>query len=646
MKRIFVHLTLILIAIFLFSSSGFSERGIKIRVAEKQRLALVIGNVVYKTGALNNPVNDANDMAQALKKMGFEVISRTNAGYRTMEDAVHLFGRKLRNGGVGLFYFAGHGIQLKGRNYLLPIDAQIESESDVKFEAVDAGRILGKMEDAGNELNIVILDACRNNPFACGFRSSNPGLAKMDAPKGSFIAYATAPGSVAADGTDRNGLYTKYLLKHMNTTGLKVEEVFKKVRNDVMRETGDKQVPWESSSLRGDFYFISVGKVQITEKAKDQKKKAAISKQEEMLFWESIKDSNDPGFFEAYLKKYPNGAFVTLARLKLGKLRGKQYEQKGKGETDKKKAEVKSFTSQSKAQVPKFKVSPEDSVFNNIHVKGRILWNNKPQGNVLVRLTKSWIGIMLSLPKGPEIRTHKDGTFHFKDISVPNKFVILYFNSYAKKWLVGPKYSSKEGESVINLGDISTLRQIIMIHPSRNYERLTVPAKLVWEPIQDTDIYSVRIRGYHSGAPTSYKTLQTDKTFILLSDFEWGYYSYYISALNKKKEEIAKLTFCGGAVQQFILPDLDLEKKFKTFKRTAKIKRKSPDGEAPRVYWKPVLGVQKIQKISHDDDAMFLPVSQTVKIVKCGEGWCMIEIISGFAKGCVGWMREEDLSIF
>jgi len=225
--------------------------------AQDQRTALVIGNGAYKSSPLRNPVNDATDIANALRNLGFSVILKTNANQRTMEDSIRDFGKKLRSGGVGLFYFAGHGMQVKGNNYLLPVGTVIETESDVKYEAVDAGRVLGKMEDAGNDLNIVILDACRNNPFARAFRSSGKGLARMDAPKGSLITYATAPGSVAADGEGRNGIYTKYLLKYMSSPNLKVEEVLKQVRVNVINETNEKQIPWESSSLTGEFYFSS-----------------------------------------------------------------------------------------------------------------------------------------------------------------------------------------------------------------------------------------------------------------------------------------------------------------------------------------------------------------------------------------------------
>jgi len=223
--------------------------------AQERRIALVIGNGTYKSSPLRNPLNDANDMAVVLKKLGFNVTLKTNADQRTMEDSIRTFGKELRSGGIGLFYYAGHGLQVDGWNYLIPIGADLESEADVKYESVDAGRVLAQMENAENSLNIIILDACRDNPFARSFRSSQKGLAKMDAPAGSILAYSTAPGSIAADGVGRNGLYTSYLLLNMMTPGLKLEDMFKKVRIGVSKESGKKQIPWESSSLMGNFYF-------------------------------------------------------------------------------------------------------------------------------------------------------------------------------------------------------------------------------------------------------------------------------------------------------------------------------------------------------------------------------------------------------
>ena len=254
MTRIGISL-LVAISFCLTAFNSFAdERGLIIK-GTNQRLALVIGNGKYSTSPLKNPVNDARDMAATLRKLGFQIIYEENATRRIMDDAVRAFYSKLRNGGPGLFYYAGHGMQVKGRNYLIPVDARIESESDVEHESIDVGRVLGKMEDAGNPANIVILDACRDNPFAKSFRSSSAGLARMDAPIGTIVAYATAPESVAADGTGQNGLYTKYLLKEMIIPGLTIEQVFKAVRNNVIDETNNKQVPWESTSLRGDFYF-------------------------------------------------------------------------------------------------------------------------------------------------------------------------------------------------------------------------------------------------------------------------------------------------------------------------------------------------------------------------------------------------------
>jgi len=259
------------VIVLALSSFGFSERGIKI---QENRIALVIGNGKYKSAPLKNPIKDAADMADALKKLGFSVTLKTNANQRTMERTIRNFGKKLRKGGVGLFYYAGHGLQVHGSNYLIPIGAEVESEGDVKYEAVDAGLVLAKMEDAGNDLNIIILDACRDNPFARSFRSGSKGLAKMDAPTGSFLAYATAPGSVAEDGVDRNGLYTSKLLEHMMTPGLTIERIFKSVRIAVMQESEDRQVPWESSSLTGDFYFNPKGGIAVADRPPNEMQSA------------------------------------------------------------------------------------------------------------------------------------------------------------------------------------------------------------------------------------------------------------------------------------------------------------------------------------------------------------------------------------
>lgn len=227
------------------------------RSALEQRVALVIGNGAYEFSPLRNPPNDSRAIAGALRELGFEVVERENLDQKEMKKEIQLFGEKLRKGGVGLFYFAGHGMQVNGKNYLIPVGAHIEHEKQVEYEAVDVGAVLAEMDHAGNRLNVVILDACRDNPFARSFRSTSTGLASINAPTGTLIAYATAPGSVAGDGPGENGIYTGELIKNMLVAGLKIEDVFKQVRSAVREATGGKQIPWESSSLEGDFYFTN-----------------------------------------------------------------------------------------------------------------------------------------------------------------------------------------------------------------------------------------------------------------------------------------------------------------------------------------------------------------------------------------------------
>ncbi len=219
------------------------------------RTALVIGNGAYTTGPLKNPMNDAADMAAALQRTGFAVTLKKNAKLQEMEEAIENFGITLRRGGVGLFYFAGHGVQVNGVNYLLPIGAKINKESDVKYQAVDANRVLDEMANANNGLNIVMLDACRDNPFAKSFRSASRGLAIVSsAPTGTFISYSTGPGQVARDGGGRNSPYTGALLQYMKEPGIPITDMFMRVRQKLRQETG--QVPWELSSLEGKFFFV------------------------------------------------------------------------------------------------------------------------------------------------------------------------------------------------------------------------------------------------------------------------------------------------------------------------------------------------------------------------------------------------------
>ena len=223
------------------------------------RHALVIGNSAYQnTRPLKNPVNDARAMTRVLKGLGFQVQTGLDLSQKEMKRAILGFSRKIEKGGVGLFYFSGHGVRVGGSNYLIPVGAQIRHEEEVEIEAVDLRSVLNRMAAARNGLNIVILDACRDNPYRTAFKSGGArGLAQVTAPQGTFIAFATAPGSVAEDGGGQYGTYTDALLRKIKTPGLSIEKVFKQVRVAVVNKTGGAQVPWDSSSLMGDFYFVA-----------------------------------------------------------------------------------------------------------------------------------------------------------------------------------------------------------------------------------------------------------------------------------------------------------------------------------------------------------------------------------------------------
>lgn len=225
------------------------------------RTALVIGNGAYSKSPLKNPKNDAIAVAEELQRSGFDVIMYTDVGKKAAKLAIREFGQLLKErGGVGLFFYAGHGLQADGRNYLVPTDAEIHKAQDIEFESVDMGRVLVELEYAENDMNIVILDACRDNPYKEEFKKSKynsyNGLASIgSAPYNSFIAFSTAPGSVALDGKGENGLYTQELLKSMREDRVGLEEVFKTVRKNVRKASEGKQIPWETSSVEDDFYF-------------------------------------------------------------------------------------------------------------------------------------------------------------------------------------------------------------------------------------------------------------------------------------------------------------------------------------------------------------------------------------------------------
>jgi len=220
-----------------------------------KRIALVIGNANYNSAPLKNPLNDAADISAALRQSGFEVIDQRNVTLQEMTRGIREFGDKLLKSDVGLVYYSGHGLEVKGRNYLLPVNASMIREDEIAFQAIDANLILEKMNTAKKSVNILIVDACRDNPFARSFRSTNRGLAQMDAPTGTIVSFSTSPGKTASDGDGRNSPFTKNLVKAMMRADMPIEAMFKEVRKSVVEETKGQQTPWESSSLIGDFYF-------------------------------------------------------------------------------------------------------------------------------------------------------------------------------------------------------------------------------------------------------------------------------------------------------------------------------------------------------------------------------------------------------
>ncbi len=304
-----ISISFFLCAYLFILSSLFSNA-----FAVEKRVALVIGNSKYPDMPLINPANDASDIADALRELGFDVDLAMDLSYVDMSEKIVDFGDKLNQADVGLFFYAGHGVQSGGVNYLIPVNADLSQEKSDVDKVISTSSILKKMELAQNGVNIIVLDACRNNPLSQNFlASSNQGLAVVKAPSASFIAYSTAPGNVASDGAGRNSPYTQYLLKNINIPSQTIEQVFKKVRVSVVQDTSGNQVPWENSSLLGEFYFVEP--VLSDELVKGGQ--YASAEQFELDFWKTVQNDPSRKMYESYLKKFPKGLFNLIAQEKL-----------------------------------------------------------------------------------------------------------------------------------------------------------------------------------------------------------------------------------------------------------------------------------------------------------------------------------------
>ena len=280
------------------------------------RVALVIGNSAYANAdPLTNPANDAKAMGDTLRGLGFTVIELRDGQKAQMAEAIASIGAALKGKrGVGLLYYAGHGLQLDWRNYMVPVDAKLDKAADVPAQTIDVNSVIEAFRAAGNRMNILVLDACRDNPFET--LASGKGLAQVDAPPGTFLAYATAPGNVASDGgASGNGLYTQFLLEELKKPNARIEEVFKRVRLQVRQRSQGRQIPWESTSLEEEFVFNAATRLATTS---DRQRVANFNT--ELADWDRIKDSTKADDFFAYLQKYPTGFIAEPAQFRLDQL--------------------------------------------------------------------------------------------------------------------------------------------------------------------------------------------------------------------------------------------------------------------------------------------------------------------------------------
>ncbi len=294
--------------------------------AAEGRLALVVGNNDYATARLTNPRSDAELMAAALTSVGFTVTTVLDARLDSLRGAVVEFGRRLRaTGSVGLFYYAGHGVQVDGENFLIPIDADISDASEVALTSVSLSEVLRAMDHGASSLNIAVLDACRNNPFvAASGRSIGQGLAPVQAPSGTLIAFATGPGQVALDGAGHNSPYSAALAAEVPSAGIGIEEVFRRARRKVLEVSNGRQTPWEHSSLTAEFFFRpKVAEPEASSRVSERPKAEAVEEQArlaELGDWLRIRASNDKALLRKHIQRYPDGVFTELAQLRLSRI--------------------------------------------------------------------------------------------------------------------------------------------------------------------------------------------------------------------------------------------------------------------------------------------------------------------------------------
>jgi hypothetical protein len=280
------------------------------------RVALIIGNAAYKQSPLTNPTNDAAAMRDLFTTAGFTTESLLNAKRTDLLAAIDRFSTAVQKSETkqAVFYYAGHGVQLDWRNYLLPVDIAIKTPEDVKNQCVDLGIILGRLSKLKDKTFIIILDACRDDPFKGTYRPEQKGLSQFDAPVGSLLAYATAPGNVAADGTGKNSLYTENLVRELSNRSAKIEDALKRVRLNVRLGSNGEQIPWETTSLESDVFIFPHTAQKLSEEELDRQI------EEEAAYWNRIKATRRAEDWFEYLRKFPNGRFSEIAQTRLNRL--------------------------------------------------------------------------------------------------------------------------------------------------------------------------------------------------------------------------------------------------------------------------------------------------------------------------------------
>jgi hypothetical protein len=417
------------------------------------RIALIIGNSAYPGDMkLANPANDAKDMAATLRNMGFGVIEVIDSDRSKMIESIERASKALAGKqGIGMLFYAGHGLQLDWRNYMVPIDAKLASAADVPKQTVDIETVMTTFKSAGNRMNIVVLDACRDDPFANGKTSSGKGLAPLDAPTGTFLAYATAPGNVAQDGTGKNGLYTGFLLQELQKPNASIENVFKRVRFAVRKASDGAQIPWETTSLEDDFVFNS-GIKKVVKLTEDQKEKQFDVEKAE---WDKIKDSKSADPFYAFVQKYPTGQLSQSAMNAIERLN----EAKTKAYTDKNGVSV------ARSYADMFRVGDQAELVRYDGYSKQEISRSKPTINKIENGFISYNGNTLLTTAGELVRRGDGMTFDPPLLLLPADGVGI-----GKKWEGRSSFTLTTGPAAGQKGWVENAGTIAAI------ETITVPA--------------------------------------------------------------------------------------------------------------------------------------------------------------------------